>query len=172
MITETETALKEAHSKQHPYVEAYLEYTGPAARWAGPNTFVVHVVAKDLSVAEISIRPDLFGSLQAGQEAKRGLANYQPSEATPVARAHLSELAKAMEDSNDSFFACLYPVRVRLLRADGSVFERNGCRSREGWASVASKTLSQFLVLATKELKSSAPERLASVQEPAPAQQK
>ena len=52
------------------------------------------------------------------------------------------------DTTGEAFKGCLYPVRARLIRADGSVVEKQGCRSQLGWTRVASETVS-LLISAT-----------------------
>ena len=48
-------------------------------------------------------------------------------------------LAESISTDKTPFFGCLSPVRARLIRSDGSLVEKFGCRSFQGWASVASQ---------------------------------
>src|SRR5689334_6184663 len=43
------------------YTEAYIEYTGPNQKWAGPQTFVTHVIARGTGNTQmVSFSPALF----------------------------------------------------------------------------------------------------------------
>jgi hypothetical protein len=145
------------------YVEAYVEYRGPQERWAGPSTFLIHVNAREGTAAKISVSPNVFGNRKVDP------ANFQPtmdtsrrpasktqehgpgSEAAPgitaeAARNHLNQLAGAMQNGDVAFEGCLSPVRVRLIRTDGAVIEKQGCRSGEGWSRAASEMVHQFIL--------------------------
>lgn len=139
--------IQQSATKSLPYVEAYVEYRGPAEKWAGPTTFLLHVVAKDAGVARISITPALFNSRikdDAPTTAGRGLASRgMPGE---TARDHMARLASAVQGGDEPFRGCLSPVRVRLVRADGALVEKSGCRSETGWPRAASEAVNSFIV--------------------------
>jgi hypothetical protein len=61
------------------------------------------------------------------------------------ARDQVARLAEAIRDDDSPFSGCLNPVRVRLIRTDGILLERQGCRGQEGWPKVASEVASHFL---------------------------
>lgn len=135
-----------ATTGSQPYVEAYVEYRGPSDKWAGPTTFLLHVVAKDAGVARVSITPALFGApaKDAPNTAGRGLASK--GMAGETARDHMARLALSVQGGDIPFRGCLSPVRVRLVRADGALLEKSGCRSGEGWPRAASEAVNQFIV--------------------------
>jgi hypothetical protein len=39
----------------------------------------------------------------------------------------------------------MFPVRVRLIRSDGTLIERQGCRGQAGWPRVASEVVNHFI---------------------------
>ncbi|MCM2277468.1 MAG: hypothetical protein NDJ89_05280 [Oligoflexia bacterium] len=128
-----------------PYVEAYIEYTGPADKWAGPATFLMHVVAKDSGPAVISIVPPLFGDAMLS-ETTRAPASADPKTSSgDAARERLTRLAGELQGDEPSFRGCLSPVRVRLLRSDGALLEKQGCRGTQGWPKAVSDTVSYFI---------------------------
>ena len=49
-----------------PFTEAYFEYPGPRRIWAGPQTFVVHVTAKEGEKAKIALTPASLASATSG----------------------------------------------------------------------------------------------------------
>src|SRR5947209_8332355 len=53
------TTSKDGVSTQ-PFVELFVEYPGPQAKWAGPASYVLHVTAKDGGDAEIAFTPKLL----------------------------------------------------------------------------------------------------------------
>lgn len=132
-----------------PFVEAYVEYRGPSEKWAGPTSFLLHVVAKDAGVAKISITPALFATPQKTKDAdgttvQRTLA--AKGMAGETARTHMSNLANAIQGGEQPFRGCLSPVRVRLVRADGAIVEKQGCRGSVGWPKAASEAVNQFIL--------------------------
>ncbi len=140
-------ALKAVEAVSSPFVEAFVEFAGPDARWAGPASLVVRVDTRQSAVAHVTSQPAVRAMAHPpadGTTAGRGLAS-EPGMPTPKARALFSELATQMQADAQSFSGCLYPVRVRLIRQDGSVLEKHGCRSHQGWPQAVSKAVSTFL---------------------------
>jgi hypothetical protein len=159
-------------------VEGVIEYSGPSAQWAGPRTLTLHVTAREGEQTQIQATPDLNWSVggessvvwleDAGRKPAGALA-FGTAGATPAgkypvdfAREQLTQLAKELEDAEDSetgrFTQCLYPVRVRLTRTDGTLLEKNGCRGAGGWEQKASEYASQVLGhLASSRGQSAAP---------------
>lgn len=131
-----------------PFVEAFVEYRGPADRWAGPTSFLLHVVAKDTGPAQITVVPSLFGA-PAETERKLASETTKPAATTgmtgEVAREQMGKLAAALQGVETPFRGCLSPVRVRLVRADGSLVEKTGCRAIDGWSKAASEAVAQFI---------------------------
>jgi hypothetical protein len=129
------------------YVEAFIEYRGPQQKWAGPTNFLLHVVAKDAGVAKITVTPSLFATPrsrdQDGTTAGRTLASL--GMAGENARKQMLQLATAMQGEDAPFSGCLSPVKVRLISADGAIFEKEGCRGSTGWPKVASESVSGYI---------------------------
>jgi hypothetical protein len=140
----SELQAREAEIRSLPYVEAYIEYVGTAERWAGPASFMVHVIAKDLSIPEIALRPDLFAATAPATDGKA--SQFTGSMARERLTLFASELEKP--DASDRIIAggaCLSPIRVRLIRADGSILDRQGCRGQGAWPAFASHTVSTLI---------------------------
>ncbi len=152
-------AIEGAMSNQ-PFVEAYVEYAGPQARWAGPTSFILHVMAKDAGAAQISVTPALFDEINK-DPTMSGRAPASQGYAGDQAREQLAHLATALQGAEQTFRGCLSPVRVRLIRADGSILEKHGCRGQNGWSRVASETVNNFITAAlfgvTNRVPASAP---------------
>ncbi len=132
-----------------PFVEAFVEYPGPQAKWAGPVIFILHVVAKDAGTAQVAIAPALFGRVTPPLVARRKLASTQPAPkglSGNYAREQIAQLATALQGADQSFAGCLYPIRVRLVRADGALLEKQGCRSQSGWSTTASEFVNRFIL--------------------------
>jgi hypothetical protein len=128
-----------------PFVEAYIEYPGPKEKWAGPTTFTLNVVARDAGSARIAFAPALFRPETEATTAGRAPA-AQIGLSSDVAREHLAKLATALQGSEGVFSGCLSPVRVRLIRADGSLLDKYGCRGQAGWAQAVSDSVNYFLM--------------------------
>jgi hypothetical protein len=71
--------------------------------------------------------------------------SYRVSAREPEARAELGDLGQSMLETGLPFAGCLYPVRARLVRADGSVLEQQGCRGNSGWPVAAGRVISSAL---------------------------
>ncbi len=163
----------DAAKSASPFVEAYLEYQGPPERWAGPGTVLVHLVAHDLNHAELTVRPDLLTQIydQGEQMGIRRISSTQPRPTGQVARERLSYLAESILNEKTAFYGCLYPIRARLVRGDGSVVEKMGCRSLQGWPSIASRTVSEMFTIALRDKGTSGektPARAVAAEKPQP----
>lgn len=137
-----------------PYVEAYLEFSGPDAKWAGPMSANLHVDARE-AMPKVTFSPALKPPA-AAEVMDRTLASEKlgekPSDkdvekaekSGPTAqqvRESLTELALEIEAQDREAEGCLYPVRARMIRADGSVLESSACRGHPygvSWAGSAS----------------------------------
>ena len=134
------------------YVESFIQYAGPQERWAGPSQLIVHVLAKEAGNAQISVTPSTFEQAIEPDKPetpgptvqKRSIASANGI-TSEQAREQLAHLATEMQGADEKFSGCLYPVRVRLIRADGGLLEKQGCRGQQGWAKAASETTSYFL---------------------------
>lgn len=134
-------------------VEVYFEFPGPQEKWAGPASFVLHVSAKDPHWALIHIAPAWFneedtfdvpvpGVSPAPNPAKVSIKGLS----SDFARERMRYLAGAVLSGNDpAFKGCLSPVRVRLIRDDGTFIEKTGCRSESGWSKIASDMVEYFM---------------------------
>lgn len=140
-----------ARQEAHPFVEAYIEFRGPQEKWAGPANFLLHVVAKEAGAARITVTPPVFGASRLSV-VQKGAVVVQPSVSPgmsgEVARNQLNALALAAQGGDDPFQGCLSPVRLRLIRADGAVVEKQGCRGQKGWPKTASEGVSRFIAAA------------------------
>lgn len=129
-----------------PFVEAFLEYVGPPERWAGPRTVTLHLQARELEPASVLITPN------PGMPVPRpggGSVSAAGHIAQPVARDELRALGTTMIEAPATFTGCLYPIRARLVRADGTVLERTGCRANTGWPVAVSRVLLSVVETAT-----------------------
>ena len=61
------------------------------------------------------------------------------------AREMLGHLGNALGGATAPFKGCMSPVRVRLVRADGGLLEKQGCRSELGWSRAVSETVNVFV---------------------------
>lgn len=151
---EVARATPAAAMAESPIVEAYMEYVGPPERWAGPQTLVVHLTAKDPEFAQLTVNPPIAeaGALLAPLSnsslagPRRPLLDGANRLSYGVAKDNLSFLASSVKESPDpQFTGCLYPLRLKLVRSNGAVIERNGCRSLQGWPVVFSDVTSRVL---------------------------
>jgi hypothetical protein len=140
-LDEIQGAVKNAS----PWVEGWIEYPGPKEKWAGPTTFVLHVRAKDAAEAQISVSPALFRPSDDVTTSARAPASARKGLSGDAAREYLSHVAVALQGADAAFRGCLSPVRVRLLRADGTLLEKSGCRGQNGWSRSASESVNYFL---------------------------
>jgi hypothetical protein len=130
-----------------PVVEAFLEYVGPPQKWAGPSSFVVHVTARDLKKTEVAIFPAQFAqplNRAVASTASTGQAAVEPE----GIRDQLAELAGSLS-KDSSWYGCLYPVRVRLIREDGSLLDKYGCRGQDGWPAAMGRTMGKLIPAGT-----------------------
>ena len=169
------SALSEFAAKQS-VVEATIEFSGPAPQWVGPQTLTLEVNTRDTETPQIEITPDFHWKEKRSSEviwldhqrAPAGVlslnalpkANLKLNYSSELAREQLNQLAQVMEkeDSKDAQFTqCLYPVRARLIRSDGGVVEKNGCRGMGKWEQNASDYASYLIgVLAAARSKAGA----------------
>ena len=129
-------------SGNQPYVEALIEYPGAQGKWAGPSSYIVHVIAKDAGAAQITLSPELTPVVPPMVSQRNPAAVQRMS--GDEAREQIATLASAMQGAQVPFHGCLSPVRVRLVRADSGIFERQGCRSEVGWPRAVSDAVSRF----------------------------
>jgi hypothetical protein len=141
-------------------VEAFVEYAAPAEKWHGPEPLMAQFSARDPEksfslVSTPEWRSEGAPAPTAVHGEGRAPAQHSPSDIAAAAlegegsvrkiwksdelRTRLAAFAEAISDPNAPLASgCLYPVRVRLLKADGSVLEKAGCRTSKGWPKLAS----------------------------------
>jgi hypothetical protein len=120
------------------FTEAFIDYPGPSEQWAGPARFILHVTAKEKDV-DVKVPAQWHPVFPASH---RAIASQMTGE---QARGKLSNLAVAMNEDTSSYAGCMYPIRVRLIRADGSVMDKEGCREQSKWSKTASETVDFFI---------------------------
>jgi hypothetical protein len=135
-----------AGNSSQPYVEAFVEYRGPQARWAAPATWTVHVVAKEGEKPQVTV-PPAWRNEEATTTARRPASQLITGE---EARVKIGELASAIGDSKSGFTGCLYPIHARLIRGDGNVLDKEGCRGQSSWDKAASEWVDYFMAAAGK----------------------
>lgn len=127
------------------FVEGFIEYPGPDKRWAGPKSLMVHVSAKE-NWAQIEVVPPPKVFPDALTVNGRTLASAPTTGMSgEAAREQLAHLASVLQENEGSFAGCLLAVRVRLVRNDGSVVEKSGCRVQSAWSRTISEAASQFV---------------------------
>lgn len=138
-----------------PFVEAYIEYASPQAKWVGPSSFILHVTAKDGDQATVQTVPQLFvmaapaaNIVHERTPASGSAAGASALKTIPAsfAREQIAQLAKKAQDGPDpEFKGCTSPLRLRLIRADGGLVEKVGCRGLAGWSKESSETVARVL---------------------------
>lgn len=129
--------------KPQVFVEAYFEYPGPQEKWAGSPSFMMHITTQDVGDSGVAITPELLrispdGNLRVPASKGTGMPSQD-------ARARFVELGNAIQAGEQEFKGCLYPVRVRLIRGDGSLVAKQGCRGDSGWPQMTSALIGDFL---------------------------
>jgi hypothetical protein len=125
------------------FTEAFIDYPGPAEQWAGPARFTLHVTTKDTQVSVV-IPAQWHPVMTPG---RRAVASTMTGD---QAREKLSDLATAMAEDSSAYQGCMYPIRVRLIRSDGSVLDKEGCREQSKWSKTASETVDYFIANGVK----------------------
>ena len=159
LSTQTQSSL-DGSQPASPFVEAYVEYPGPQDKWSGPASFVLHVTAKDKGFVQIVTAPawaseeakavpipapkavEVHGRVPASVLSKTANQRQMGAE---EARELIAQLHTAIQGAGAPFKGCMSPVRVRLVRADGGLVEKQGCRSEIGWARAVSETVNVFV---------------------------
>lgn len=126
------------------FVEAVVEYSGPDARWAGPQNFVLRVqVSQDHQTKVSWIVPEFKDKAMF---AGRQLASVPKDENQAGAiQDQMRALAFEIQKETGAYTGCLWPVRVRMVRNDGVVIERRGCRGQNRWTERAGRFFDQML---------------------------
>jgi hypothetical protein len=137
-----------ARAPNDAFVEAYLEFVGPPDRWAGPRTLTLHLLARESEDAQAILTPNPVKAFLPSTGEIKPSAN--PISGI-VARTELDELGRAVLEQAVPFSGCLYPVRVKLIREDGSLVEREGCRANHGWPVAISHAVSDMIQIARSE---------------------
>ena len=132
-----------------PYVEAFIEYAGPAEKWGGPVSLVLHVSAREGAAPEVTSTPPLHIVKGGGPTVEKNRVPASVKMTNEAAREQLGLLAMALGTGKQEFRGCMYPVKVRLIKADNSIVEKYGCRGQSGWARAASEVVSNFLAEAS-----------------------
>ena len=131
-----------AEDPAKPFVEVSIEFPGPQQKWSGPQNFIVRVSTMQPGSAEITVAPPLDHSSLSGV---RTPCIESASLSVEMAREQMLRLNSAMSLDESTFTGCLLPIHVRLVRIDGTVVEKKGCRSPVGWPRVAGD-VANFLI--------------------------
>lgn len=129
-------------------VEGYIEYVGAPHRWAGPNSMIVYLNARNANHAEIQVTPAPVVLKADGSEESRNPASQTASANTEEVRRWLAELNEVANVPVQSAGGCLYPVRIRLVAQDSQVKEFVGCRGSMGWTAKMNEVTSRALAVA------------------------
>jgi hypothetical protein len=125
-----------------PFTDAYIEYLGPHEKWAGPQNFSVHVNTKGPEKAKVYISTSIF---KGESSSERSLQSVSHGVTIDAAREQIARLSSAMQEKDPTIRGCLLPVRVKLIREDGVLMTRQGCRGQAGWPKVASEIVNQLV---------------------------
>jgi hypothetical protein len=153
-------------SQAVPVVEAYFEFAAPHEKWAGPAALNLHLVAREGDFAKLKWTSR---TLQAELAALPGqVQNPDPNFRVPlgVAREALAQLEKGISEGNEPFFGCTSPVSLKLIKANGAIVEKQGCRSDRGWPKLASQLTSDWLKITAQG--SAVPHRMTQLPPGAP----
>lgn len=138
-----------------PVVEAYLEFVGPPERWAGPQTLTVHLTARDGDFARLAVTPPLPAEgARVNSREPQGAFVGSNLIAPAAVRESLAELAAAVRsqpDQDQTFSGCLFPLRLKLIQADGVVTEKDGCRTLTGWPLAFARATDRVLTVSVAE---------------------
>ncbi|MBU6375713.1 MAG: hypothetical protein KGQ59_06940 [Bdellovibrionales bacterium] len=147
-----------------PVVEAFIQYPGPDAKWAGPVLWTIHVAAFEgveptfevspaLPKMRSTTAPELVGRVPA---SALGMAQGRTIPVVTTEsrvwnhqqiRERLQNLSELMLSSADEKEACASSVKVRMTRADGSVIEKQACRGSQQWTQTASELAAEFMTM-------------------------
>ncbi len=122
------------------FTEVLIEYPGPEESWGGPQDFVFHIVAKEGESAQFATKPAQFL-----KTTKSGNTFPMKGIAIQATRQDLEKLNRALKENEPEFKGCLTPIRIKLMREDGVVIERQSCRGPVGWPKVASEIVSKYV---------------------------
>ncbi len=150
MSVQNQSVTEEIKKGESPYVEAVIEYQGPASKWFGPSSVVLYVNARDMQNPSVTVTPEFQIFEIEKKYAPRSLAQADgnPAKAAKL-REMVAKLALSLKELPDPVVVgCLSPVKVRLLREDGGLTERQGCRTREGFGLEVSRNFSEFASMA------------------------
>jgi hypothetical protein len=115
-------------------VEGYIEFPGPNEKWAGPQSFVIHLSTWETNDPIVSITPAFVVPSSPGTQLSMS-----------EVREDLSRLRGAVTEPMEAQLGCLSPVRVRLIQADGVLLERQACRGQKGWPRIASEIANEIM---------------------------
>jgi hypothetical protein len=125
-----------------PFSEVYIEYPGPHEKWAGPQTFSIHLDAKGARRAHVQLSTSIFRS---EFHLKKDLQSLSQNLTIEAAREEIARLSNSLKTEESPVSGCLLPVRVRMIRSDGVTVTRQGCRGQNGWPKVASEISNHWI---------------------------
>lgn len=132
-----------------PFVEAFIEFPGPREDWAGPVSVQVYAAARDVKAdPEFRVAPSIAirrRALASSAPPVDGSRRARVQLTAESVREHLASLGQELTQPTPAAPSCYAPVRVRLVRADGTSVDRQGCRSADGWPRLASELASLFI---------------------------
>lgn len=125
-----------------PFSDAYIEYPGPNARWSGPQSFILHSVTRGSGKTKVYVS----SGIAPGKNPKAsGVKAVSESLSVEAAREELARFYASLQSREEIYRGCLSPIRIKLIRADGVLIERQGCRGQTGWPRVASEVVNHLI---------------------------
>jgi hypothetical protein len=131
-----------AGDSSQPFTDAFIEYSGPHEKWAGPQTFTVHISTKGEGKAKVFISTSVF---KTGSHVNKEIRSVSTDLTVQAAREQFARLYTVLQAKDTPVQGCLSPVKVRLVRADGVLVTRQGCRGQTGWPRVASEITNHMI---------------------------
>jgi hypothetical protein len=131
-----------ADDPSKPFTDVYIEFLGPHQKWAGPQSFTIHVNAVGSAKAKVTLTTGVF---KGGNHSSKNIQATSYGLSTEAVREEMARLSAALQANETSVRGCLSPVRVRLIRVDGALITRQGCRGQGGWVHVASEIANHFI---------------------------
>ena len=128
------------------FSDLYLEYVSPGARWAAPETFVLHVNASDGGKTQpFTAEASLSRAQFRGEEGTPTPPPPTFSVPTELAREQMRKVYAALPTKIPTGAACLYPVNIRLTTTEGTLLQRQGCRGQSPWLKAVYELTDQIL---------------------------
>ncbi len=127
---------RENEESAPPFVDLFIEYPGPSDKWAGPPSLTAHLATGPGQSGSVKVLHPSFES-----------SDPHSSVSVEQAREQVDRMNSVVNHDLKTVPVCTSPVRVRLVRADGALISKQGCRGQSGWPRVASDLTAQWISL-------------------------